>query len=277
MTAWSTKDFEDRAERLAATWQAGAAQGGATLNDLVEKAARDHSLNPEQVQRLVAATNTKAFEVKFASMTGQADRHVDFDVANADTVLGRLGEASAPAQEKVASYPDLPDELRGLRLPPIVPNAKLAADRSLANIERLVGREEPLDRQSLRLQKVAQELNIQARQAAHDKWAAMDTLRAGCRRIGWDHDEFEKNAVAVHGFELLPEMNELRVHLRQPLIADPSDRVKAATMARLLGSETPEVLLLKHAHDAGRRHAELSAAHAECVRRLRGLEQQIHG
>tara|TARA_Y100000592_G_scaffold19371_1_gene29693 strand:- start:11605 stop:12432 length:828 start_codon:yes stop_codon:yes gene_type:complete len=67
---------------------------GETLHNSVVKLAKDNSMNPEQIKRLVEATNTSAFLDKFNSKTG-SDRMVEFKVADPSQVINEaLGSSS---------------------------------------------------------------------------------------------------------------------------------------------------------------------------------------
>ena len=52
---------------------------GKTLHNSIVKLAKDNSMNPEQIKRLVESANTSAFLDQFNSKTG-SDRMVEFEV-----------------------------------------------------------------------------------------------------------------------------------------------------------------------------------------------------
>lgn len=61
-------------------------KSGSTLHSSVVKIARDNSMNPEQIKRLVESANTTAFLSAFKEKTGN-QRMVEFDVADPEKVI----------------------------------------------------------------------------------------------------------------------------------------------------------------------------------------------
>jgi len=59
---------------------------GVPLHSSITKMARDSSMNPEQIKRLVESANTTAFLNQFKEKTGN-DRMVEFDVADPSKVI----------------------------------------------------------------------------------------------------------------------------------------------------------------------------------------------
>ena len=59
---------------------------GVPLHSSITKMARDNSMNPEQIKRLVESANTAAFLNQFKEKTG-SDRMVEFDVADPSKVI----------------------------------------------------------------------------------------------------------------------------------------------------------------------------------------------
>jgi len=67
---------------------------GTPLHSSIVKMARDNSMNPEQIKRLVESANTTAFLNKFKEKTGN-QRMVEFDVADPRKVVDEaIGSAS---------------------------------------------------------------------------------------------------------------------------------------------------------------------------------------
>ena len=67
---------------------------GKTLHNSIVKLAKDNSMNPEQIKRLVESANTSAFLDQFNAKTG-SDRMVEFDVADPSKVINEaLGSSS---------------------------------------------------------------------------------------------------------------------------------------------------------------------------------------
>lgn len=83
---------------------------GIELNDSIYKIAKENNYNEHQVQRLVEESNNQVYMAKYASLKGNKDRDVVFDLADARIVNARLkGEENI---EKTASAkPDNKDRL----------------------------------------------------------------------------------------------------------------------------------------------------------------------
>ena len=75
----------DALKQLAAGVVAGFTVGGTPLNDGIIKVASENQFNPEQIKRLVEASNQIAYLHKMAEAT---DKTFEFEVADYDTVIG---------------------------------------------------------------------------------------------------------------------------------------------------------------------------------------------
>ena len=207
MPQWDSKTFEEKATNIARAFNAGRGD----LHDLTVKMAKDQGLNEEQIRRLGRAVNVKAFEQKFASLKGQADRIVEFDPVDPETVIKDLG-ASSPAAEKRASaaYPELPDQMRSDRgwNPSYEKTASVDVQREILNS---VPKDPPIESQINHWRKVAEDLR-QKVAGAEMRWdAAMEELQAHSKRIYWDRDEFEKDAMALFGGDVGDEASAVVV------------------------------------------------------------------
>lgn len=245
MPQWDSKKFEDKATSIAREFNGGRGD----LHGLTVKAAQAEGLNEEQIRRLGRAVNVKAFEQKFASLKGASDRIVDFDPVDSEKVIGDLF-AKSPASEKKAAavYPDLSDELRPER--GWSPEYEKTASVNILNeMYQAVPKDPPLESQITHWRKVAEELRVK-RAGAEMRWdGAMETLAAHSKRIYWDRDEFEKDALALHGGDVLFELNALRKTAKlDPLPATYENAEKLA--AHLFGQETEDTRLLKTAQEA---------------------------
>lgn len=245
MPQWDSKTFEEKATNIARAFNAGRGD----LHDLTVKMAKDQGLNEEQIRRLGRAVNVKAFEQKFASLKGQADRIVEFDPVDPETVIKGLG-ASSPAAEKRASaaYPELPDQMRSDRgwNPAYEKTASVDVQREILNS---VPKDPPIESQINHWRKVAEDLR-QKVAGAEMRWdAAMEELQAHSKRIYWDRDEFEKDAMALFGGDVLFELNALRKSAKlEPVEATYEAATKLAS--HLFGEETEDTRLVKKAHEA---------------------------
>lgn len=275
MPRLTNEDIEKRATDIAASFWAGQDQGGATLTDLVAKVARDLSLQPEQISRLARRTNIVATEAKYAALANEKDRVPDFKLADDQDVLAQLhGEAALPTVTKSAAalYPDLPDAMATKRgwVPPAAPQR---VEEKLAAIEAAIGKEEHPAKRYQRTKRAAEEMEIRVHGARQQWEHTMDDVLSVTRRVGWDHDAFEKAALALHGSDVLPELNALRVEHRMAPLSLTQEKV-AALQDRLVADETPETRRVKKASDARREYLALDGALVEARVRLRTFHQE---
>jgi hypothetical protein len=211
MATWDNADFDREATAIARAFWAGRDQNGASLNELATKVARDNGLNPEQIRRLCRNTNTKAFEQKYAALKGQADRSPYFELADPEAVIENLRQTVAVAHTKQAEaeYPDLPDEYA-----PPPPNPKLFAREKIAALTHEIDNFLPSYRSPFvelrRAEKQAADLAIERHQLNFAWDDAINAIVEHTRYQNWNHDDFEKNAVALFGADVLPELNAIR-------------------------------------------------------------------
>lgn len=265
MALWDNKQYDEEGTRIAKVFAAGEGKGGASLTDLVEKTARAEGLNPEQVRRLTRVSNIRAWEQKFAGMktAGATDRNVEFALGDENEVIRRLhGEAAAMVsaavktasalhgpEPEVSGFPDLPDAMDAVRRP--VPKESGEFAKSATETPVLASRRPDLE--VLKLQRMGDEIAVKVA-AEKQAWAgALQALLDESHKVSWTPDaaaDFEKAAVALHGLDVVPEINALRrlrgegalvltnekvAALRDRLYAEPSratDLVKAAAVAR---------------------------------------------
>lgn len=272
MPQWDSKKFEEKAAEIA---HAFLAERG-DLHRLTVKAAKDKGLNEEQVHRLSRAVNVKAFEQKFASLKGKSDRIVEFDPVDSEAVIGDLFNKAPIAQKTAAAaYPDLNDQLGEFRgwAPTQVKTASVDVRAEVLNS---VPKDPPIESQINHWRKVAEELRVK-RAGAEMRWdSAMAELESQSKRLYWDRDEFEKDALALHGSDVLFEINALRQTAKMAALDIPAN-VAQKLAARLFGEESDATKLIKQAAEARALYAKtetgLSAAEAkvaELVARVLG-------
>ncbi len=275
MSNWDIKDFDSRGADIARAYFAGQSQGGCDLTSLVTKTARDNNLNPEQIKRLSRAANKNAFEQKFAALEGDSNgRVVDFDVANEDAVISSLYHAAASTPKTAsAHYPDIADERQ------VVPDAqvfsKLAAspEENVDAIRRSLGVDRP-DREVLRLEKAANELCVREK-SAEMRWEdSMSSLEGATKQLYWDHDAFEKSAVALHGATILPELNALRKNKSIPQVELSEEKI-AAIQDRVLSVENQWTRQIKIAADSRAEYLQTKAARTDAQSRINTLRETI--
>jgi hypothetical protein len=211
MNPWSKSDFTKEAKRIAEAFIAGDGRNGATMTDLLEKSARDNALLPEQICRLTRMANTLTFNEKSAAMAaaGEPDRHVEFLRGDEDAVISRL----SPTREatKIASelYPDLPDVFAAARGEVLPSEPALTVEKVAEQIRNEIGRESPV-KLLAHWEKVAEELTSR-KLGMSLRWEdSMGVLVEYVKTSGIDSDEFEDNALALHGHNIVPELQQLR-------------------------------------------------------------------
>lgn len=266
MSRWTNADFDAAADRLTKAFFVGNGNGGASLNELSVKCARDNSLNPEQIARLCRLVNTRAFETKLAEMQG--DKYVQFTVADADAVAAELCDGAAMKTASLEDvYPALGDSLASLRETPEPEGMKIAA--AYANAQR-VCKALPTEAPDVlhRHAKYAAEQHTGYANQAEVEWAtAMRALVEKTSHIKWDHDAFEKSALVHTNGDCLIELNEVRSLLGMPSLDIPQEKM-AELLDRIDAPATPASHLVKTAVAARAKCAEhLAKAEAATIER----------
>jgi hypothetical protein len=283
MATWDNADFDREATAIARAYWAGRDQNGAPLNELATKTARDNGLNPEQIRRLCRNANTKAFEQKHASLKGEPDRTPNFELADPESVIASLHQSVALAHTKqaAAEYPELRDEFA----PP--PDPALFAQEKVAALTHeidgfLSPRRSPLV-ELRRAEKLAGELAVE-RHALNFAWDdALGAVAERARYQGWSHDEFEKNAVALFGADVLPELNAVRHRCRMGALGDGAADDEVATKLAALQEAwvgVPDELTarLKTAMEVRAKFAALVARQEEVATKIANLKKVVrHG
>lgn len=276
MSRWTNADFVDAADNITKAFFAGQNNGGASLNELATKCARDNSLNPEQIGRLCRLVNTRAFETKLAVMQG--DKYVQFPVSDADVVSSDLASAaSLKTASAPALYPDLPDGLASLRETPEPEALKLASE--YANAQRVCDalKSEPADVLHKRAKSAAERHDGLAQQAEVEWATAMRALVEKTAGIRWDHDAFEKSALVHTNGACLFELNEIRSILGKEPLDVPEGKL-ASLLDRIDAPETPAARLMKVASEARVKCAEhLAKAEAAAAERDRRWAETLEG
>lgn len=209
MSNWAKNDFVQEANKIGAAFVAGESNGGASINDLLVKSAREHNLLPEQIRRLTRKTNETVFNLKHKAKTA-GDRYVEFDVGDDAKVISALMPTKV-ASINPEAYPDLPDELE-TRRPGYVTEkvAEESIEKIASDIVDILGGPENAATKHLHWEKVAEVLTSE-KEGAEIRWnEAMTSLAHATKRASWNHDKFEKNAVGLYGTHAIPELNALR-------------------------------------------------------------------
>ena len=198
---------------------------GKTLHNSIVKLAKDNSMNPEQIKRLVESANTSAFLDQFNSKTG-SDRMVEFDVADPSKVIHEaLGSSSAPstgsgtsitititADQDSSLASDVADEVRSQ------PQDKVASYSSeqgffLHPENKELSYHAKLQAKESMLTKIAS-CNYQAEDLADSIY---DTFKGMYTRQ--KYASFELDALSVYGNQAIPGLQMVRSRLGMDKIA----------------------------------------------------------
>ena len=280
MATWDNKAFDLESKKLAEYFIASQGQNGSSLNDLLEKSARENSLNPEQIRRLTRITNIKTWEEKFAGLktAGADDRNVEFDLGNDDEVIRRLNLAAEEkltqnTETKTASFPDLDDDTFDDKYPGLK-EAKFFGD---VKIEKTAAIKLDLEMPFHRLLKMAKDLEVKI---AKEKQTFVDSLQAivdSSKKYTWNkeaQDNFEASAVVLEGMHILPELNFLRRFRKESALELTQEKI-GQLKNYILPKETFEIRLLKAASDARQRHQTYQQAYGNMTRDIDKLKSQI--
>ena len=261
------EDYQREGRRLANAFLAGQGMGGTSLDTLIEKTSRDQGLLPEQIRRLSRATNTEMFSLKYASMKGAQDRRVDFDPVDGDALIRKLQSVApptAPVAEKTAAlYPDIRNHRR----------AHFAPFEKQASFVPPVHTVSPEIRWR-HLKKIASDLPVELMQLDIQWQSLTKDVAASCNNDTFDHDAFEKNAVAVLGSSVLAELNAVRAALRLPESSLSQDKV-ASLEDRLVGHPDKLTAKLASAMSARTAYSQKAEAFRIAQEDLRAVDAEV--
>lgn len=260
--------FQQHGRQLAEAFCAGESLGGDDLVALLEKRARDENLNPEQIRRLVEATNRAVFSTKYAASKGTADRRTLFTPVNAEQVLGRLKIAAAP--RPIEAAPDQYPDLRELRPRPA--QTKTAAE---ASPEKVLVRRDPWAEYDV-LTRLHDELTGRAKQAEYLREVTLRELAGKLKASTLDLEAFEKNAVALFGGTVYEELNDLRDDRGASALPAPRSKYAAAQEV-LVGRPDQLSEALGKAAQYRAQYNEAYGMLAELQEDLRPLRQELFG
>lgn len=242
MGMWTEDQFASRAKDLAK-----AHVGSKTpINDLVEKVAREAELTPDAIRTLGRFTNVAVFQEMFSQKAASAatDRMVEFEPGDPEIVIQRVvksAEIQASAAEeqgsKVAS--ELPDMMRGVR------GYAVELEKE-ASYEEVSERLAPKALETMRLRKMAEELEVTTRIAAQRWDDGMAKLASAFKRApgyGPSYEAFEKAALSEWGSAGKVELATLREDLRLPSVQVSAEKV-AKLQEHSTHIDTPELSLL---------------------------------
>lgn len=262
---WASKtEYERAANNIAA--QLVESKGTTTINDQATKIAEDAQLNPDGVRTLVRLANVAAFEHLFskAGEDKSEDRMLVFDIGDPEQVLNRLHkDASETLQVKEAAvhydqfadfFGDMPREpaLEKVAEPqPAVPTPESTED---------TGTTQPgMAREQFR--KAREKISQQSHQAQTEWYLAVEKaaalLKATDSRVAF-RTRFEKDAVAILGDDILPELRMVQQLTGEKNDSNLCGGIKIATILNThiptsmssLSAETPILNAVKEANAA---------------------------
>jgi|GEM_PF-2359664 len=211
---WTRTDFENAATKIGKDFVDGG--GETSINDLATKVAEDGKLNPDGIRTVVRLANVSVFENLFskAASDGASDRMLEFAVGDPEVVINKLHkDAQVTHEVKQADdynqsadfYGDMPKE--------VTPLEKTASAIPGMEVQEAVP--VPISKAQARLQfKRADDRMREQGQQAKAYWtdklekAAQCLLTLDSRIMA--RTQFEKNALASLGADVLPELFMVR-------------------------------------------------------------------
>lgn len=208
---WQRKNFEEAADQIASKFVESAGQE--SINQLATKVASLHNLNPESIRTVVRLANVSAFEKMFAKEGEKkaADRMFEFEVGDPEVVINNLhadAKVAIAPQEKTA-YDQAADYYGDLY--PVAQAEKVAAS----------GEENPqppmpkgTKAQFMAVVRNAKDKCTEKAKEAEYHW--LDSLEKAAHFAVSNVQqveklaEFEKNAAAHIGEDILPELTIMR-------------------------------------------------------------------
>lgn len=249
MPSWNENEYVARAQEIARQHVISKKP----LNDLSEKFAKDNSMNPDEIRTLVRLANVATFQELFKQKSGEPDRMVEFETGDPEAVIRRIVDDAANGQQTANVGNDklafeVPDMMREKRLgklfDPPPGEEKTASETPTKKPKR--------DMVVLSFRKLAEEFRIE-QIAESQKWdSKVSELAVVFKRApgyGPRLEDFEKDAYAEHGLDILPELTLIRQICKLPPPA-PDDTKVAALKERHATQDTPELRLLKEAMDS---------------------------
>ena len=212
------------------------------LNRSLVKIADSMGLNPDQIKALVQVANTLA-HLDLFDRKSDGDKIVNFTPADPDQVLRDVvtsdGDSCCSSSGSSGSADKLQDFFGDFSSDPAPTDSS-----ALANVGQVLNEatNDPTPRRHqimiIKIRKVAEELKQKKLAALHQYGVERDKLASEFAKLyGPKFEEFEKDAIDVHGADIVPILSELRHELRMP-------RIKVAVFektARLVDSDTAEM------------------------------------
>lgn len=274
MKNWSKGDFTHEADRLSAAFVAGRENNGASLNALLVKSAKDNCLNTEQIARLTRLTNVQTFNLLHKQKTA-GDQYVEFPLGDENHVLSEL-RPTKTATATSSDFPDLSDEIEAYRPGRLGPAPQESLQKIASDIDEILGPPERPDIEYMKWAKVADDLKSLTGQSEIRWESEMGSLKQGSKFASWNHDEFEKTALALYGEEALPELNTLREELgMKDRLSATSEKV-AYVQDKVVLKTSPSTTSLGRAIGARKNYLKCLAGQKVAQERADGYRRLIH-
>lgn len=263
MPRWNETEFIQHAQGIAAQHVVSKK----SLNELSQKFAADHALNPDEIRTLVRLANVATFQELF-KRKDDGDKMVEFDTGDPEAVIRNLVREGAGPKEtanimndKLAAdvSPELPDLMREVRFGRKFDEPaeeKVAAETA-----------EPPARTDvviMSLRKLEAEYTNEKIAAGQHWESTLDTLTASFKRApgyGPDFKNFVKTAWAAYEDDLAPELAYLSDALRHDPYADLAPLAKLASARdHVLVESSPQLELLQQAVASRKRYEKMASA-----------------
>lgn len=270
MPNWNEAEYTQRAQEIAKLH----VQSRKSLNDLSEKAARDESLNPEEIRTLVRLANVATFQEIFKNKA-DGDKMVEFDVGQPEEVIRRIvsGDTMEPQTANIhndkLAY-ELPDQMSAVRGG--LRSIEMGEEKVASAVEDEPVRAGRKDMAVLQLRKLASEFEVEKMRLGYVWEMKLAELTSEFRKLyGPKYDEFEKDAYADYGMDVLPEVVTLREGLRLPLTKPDEEKVAHLTTHRVT-EQSPTHDLLKIAVESRVQYVKYEKGLAWINEQLKKLE-----
>jgi len=215
------------------------------LSKSLVKISDDNGLNPDQIKALVQVANTLA-HLDLFDRKNDGDKIVNFDPADPDDVVKSVvsngcsscgGGSSSNVTDQIKDFfgdlgssdptpPPAADALADVGTP--VSSGSSSGDLNPRRTQIMI----------IKIRKVAEELKYRKLAADVQYREEFDKLATDFSRMyGPEFEEFEKDAIDIHGAAAMPMLTELRQAMRLP-------EIKLAVFtktARLVDTSTPEM------------------------------------
>jgi hypothetical protein len=207
---------------------------GIPLHTSIVKIARDNSMNPEQIKRLVESANTTAFLNEFKGKTGN-QRMVEFDVADpAKVIEDALGGSDAPSSAQGGTpsiaitisfdqaQEGLHDEVADERTPiPTSDSTKVASYGEVYQVKLARERDDITSLDINQLARVQDSLLTKIADCNYRAQDLADEIARSYRGIYTrdKHANFELDALSGFGNSALPALQLVRSRLGMPKLA----------------------------------------------------------